>query len=606
LKKNISKYCYRLIVLSLLIFANSQSFSQDADAQLALKYFQNQDYDKAATIYEKLYRETGYKNNRDYYIRCLTELKDYETAETFLKKELKKNKTDFYINIDLGMVYFNTNRFKEATTEFDKVVNVVKNNNNNVQAAAGTFMMYRQFDYAEKVYLAGEKTLNVDFNMELGNLFYSQRDYERMMKAYLDNLENNPQSLTQIQARLQYTFANDIDQSFDSIVETIILERIQESPQNNSFNKLLIWQYTQTGRYKVALTQLIAIDKRTKSNELDILEFGVLLYNNNQYDLAMEAFDYLMQKGKENSIYNSAYIEYLNVLYAKTTAQLAPSKEELIKLESMLAESLNFILRKESYSVVYALANIKAFYLNEYSEAIDLLTKCITERRFLPEQESYIKLLLGDIYFLNSNPWDAILVYAQVEKSDIENPIGHEARFKKAKLAYYTGQFKWAQAQLDVLKSSTSKLIANDAMELSIFITDNYNLDTSEIAMQIFSRADFYIFSKQYNKAFSSLDSLLVLYPTHSLKDDVLFKKATIFEATNNLVKACEFYNEVATDYSFDILADNSLFRYAILQEKLRNFENAKTAYFKLIADYPGSIFTVEARKNLRKISNSN
>lgn len=234
-----------------------------------------------------------------------------------------------------------------------------------------------------------------------------------------------------------------------------------------------------------------------------------------------------------------------------------------------------------------------------------MAVKSIEDNRFITEQTLTLKLLLADIYFLSENTWEAILTYAEVEKAATERPIGHEARFRKAKLAYYTGQFKWAQAQLDVLKASTSKLIANDAMELSMFISDNYNLDTTETTMQIFARADFYIFSKQYERAFAGLDSIVELYPNHGLIDDVLYRKGEIYQAIGNYEKASSYYNQVATTYYYDILGDNALFKYAVCQEKLRHFDTAQEAYLKLIKDYPGSIFTVEARKNLRRLSES-
>ncbi|MDD2633922.1 MAG: tetratricopeptide repeat protein [Bacteroidales bacterium] len=590
----------------MLFVIQLSSFSQNNNAQLALKYYKNEEYDKAAELYHKLYNETGYKNNRDYYLRCLFVLKDYDIAEKFLKKEIRKNKNDYYLQIDLGMVYFNSNKFKDAEVIFNKVIELVKRNKNNVFGAAAKFINYRQYSYAEQTYKTGASYLRTSFNMELGNLFYIQRDYQRMMDYYLEHLKNNPNILSTLQSRLQYVMANDIDGSVETIIETAIFEKIQQEPQNISFNQLLIWHYTQAGKFRVALNQLYAIDKRTKTgSEKDILNFGMMLYENEEFDLALETFDYLMNKGEENYIYNSAYIEYLNVLYVKTSSVLIPDKTELVKLEQMLTEALSMVLRRESYKIIYALVNIKAFYLDKHQEAINLIEKCINEKRFLPEQEQIIKLMLGDIYFLNNNPWDAILVYAQVEKEMLESPIGHEARYRKAKLAYYTGQFKWAQAQLDVLKASTSKLIANDAMELSLFISENFNLDTTETTMQIFARADFYIFSKQYNLAFQSLDSIIQFYPSHSLIDDVLYKKAQIYEATGNYTKASKLYKEVADTYYYDILADNALFKYAIIQEKFKNTELAKEAYFKLIADYPGSIFTVEARQNLRKLTDA-
>jgi len=149
-------------------------------------------------------------------------------AEKFLKKEIKKNANDFYLMIDLGMVYQQTNRFKDAIAEFDKVVEIVKLNRNNINAAAAVFTGYRQYEYAEKVYLEGVKNTNYDYTMELGNLFYVQRDYPKMMSYYLDYLEEYPQNLNVIQSRLQYVMTNDIDQSIDDIVETSVMDRIQK------------------------------------------------------------------------------------------------------------------------------------------------------------------------------------------------------------------------------------------------------------------------------------------------------------------------------------------------------------------------------------------
>ncbi len=362
----------------------------------------------------------------------------------------------------------------------------------------------------------------------------------------------------------------------------------------------------QTKRYKAALNQLIAIDKRKKTDSSDILDFGIIMYENDNYQLAIDAFNHILSKGNKNELYQTANIEYLYALFLKYSSSLEPNIEEFKKLELSLTDALSSTPSYLSYKVIYALVNTKALYLNKYSEAIDLINNSIKNKVFSHEDTQEIKLLLGDIYFLDNNQWDAILTYAQVENTVKESPIGHEARFKKAKLAYYTGEFKWSQAQLDILKASTSKLIANDAMELSNFISENYSVDTTEKSIHIFARADFFVFSKQYEKALICLDSIIDLYPTNSLSDDVLYKKGFIYEATKNYTKAAEFYKKLSTDHSYDILADNALYKYAIIQEKLNNLDEAKEAYFKLISDYPGSIFTVDARKNLRKITDNN
>ena len=107
------------------------------------------------------------------------------------------------------------------------------------------------------------------------------------------------------------------------------------------------------------------------------------------------------------------------------------------------------------------------------------------------------KIQYADILLLSDKIWDALLYYSQVENDFKESPIGHRAKFKRAKIAYYQGDFNWAQAQLDVLKSSTSKLISNDAMDLSLLITDNYNLDTIDKPMIQFAKGDLLCFQKK-------------------------------------------------------------------------------------------------------------
>jgi tetratricopeptide (TPR) repeat protein len=595
-----------ILFISIFLLSGHFILAQHSDAQLALKYYQNKEFDKAAVLYEKLYSDTGFKNHRDYYLRCLDELNDYETAEKFLKKEMRRNRNDFYMMIDLGMVYLRTGRVEVSEEMFEKALELAVVGRNNIIAAANSFQMYRNYKWAEKVYLEGSKKTRENFDYELGNIYFMQRDYEKMMRSYITDLKRSPQRLSIIQNRLQHIMSRDIDQGFDDIIEKELLIEVQKNPQYSVLNQLLIWQFTQVGKFEAALTQLIAIDRRSKTDGIEILEFGNVLKNNAEYELALRAFSYITDQGETHPAYSMAYIQYLNVLFEKNTRKLEPDIREIAELEEMLEEALNIVRRRDAFSVIYALAQIKAFYLSKYQEAIQLLSLEIDNKRLNPADESTAKLLLGDIYMLNDNPWEATLLYAQVEKANPESPIGHEARFKRARLAYYTGEFEWAQAQLQILKGSTSKLIANDALELSVFISDNFNLDTTETTMQMFAQADFYIFTRQYSIALELLQTIQNEYPSHKLIDDILYRKASIYEKTDNLVIAAELYNQIVTDHYFDILADKALFRYALIQEKLNNNELAEEAYFKIITDFPGSVFTVEARNNLRNMRDKN
>ena len=247
-------------------------------------------------------------------------------------------------------------------------------------------------------------------------------------------------------------------------------------------------------------------------------------------------------------------------------------------------------------------AKLKAYHLYETETAIEILEECINLST-KGELQAECKLMLGDIYLINNRDWDAIIQYSQVEKAFQENPIGHEAKFRRARVAYFQGQFDWAQAQLDILKGSTTKLIANNAMQLSLLITDNIGLDTSTQAMQMYSQAELHIYQNKNDESYQLLDSMLSIFPGHALSDEILYKQAEIEFYNKNYTQAAKLYEKVATEFSFDILADDALFKWAeILEENLNNISKAQKIYEKIVMDYSDSIYTVEARKRFRKL----
>ena len=595
-----------LIILTAICMALSlpaMSQGETSNVQLASKYYQNGEYEKALTIYQDLYAQTEYKSYRDMYLSCLTLLKQYDAAEKFLKKETKKKKNDFYLLIDLGMVYYNQNRASESEEQFNKAKELALANESSVSNAANALLVYRQFQHAIDLYEKAQKKFpNKNYGLEIGNIYSIEKNYEQMMSHYLDYLV--VETLSVVESRLSYVLANDSEDKAVTVIEKALIEHAQKKPNSPSLNALTIWLYTQTGRNEMALNQLIAYNKRVQqSNDKEIVEFGNEMSEIGEYDIAKRAFEYLVKRKTRSTLYNEAYIGLLNVSYKKAVSKLNPDINELNELDSTINLALKELAITKAYDIIITSAQLKAFYLNKYNEAIDLINDAIASN-YYKNKNPELKMLLGDIYMLNNNPWDATLLYAQIEKSNSGADITNEARFRKAKLAYYTGQFEWAQAQLDVLKAGTSKLISNDALELSLFITENYDMDTTESTMQTFARADFFTFSKQYTKALQCLDSIEQKYPSHSLIDDVLYRKAQIYELTNDLEKASSLYKEVFTKYGFDVLADNALFRYAEICERQGKKKEAEDSYFKIISDYSGSIYTVESRKRMRALHN--
>jgi len=186
-------------------------------------------------------------------------------------------------------------------------------------------------------------------------------------------------------------------------------------------------------------------------------------------------------------------------------------------------------------------------------------------------------------------------------------PLGHEAKLRNAKASFYIGEFDWAVAQLNILKSATSQFIANDAMYLSLLITDNTIMDTTTQALEMFASADLLFFQNKVDSALSKLDSINALFPTHQLTDDILYKKAEIWSKRGEYEKAAGYLQKVIEGYEQEILGDDALFMLAeIYDYRLKDKMQAMQLYQDLLINHPGSLYTVEARKRYRQLRGDN
>jgi tetratricopeptide (TPR) repeat protein len=191
-------------------------------------------------------------------------------------------------------------------------------------------------------------------------------------------------------------------------------------------------------------------------------------------------------------------------------------------------------------------------------------------------------------------------LYSQVDKDFREDLLGEEARFRNAKLAYYRGDFDWAQGQLTVLKASTAELIANDALYLSILITENLAEDSNYVPLRRFAYADLLLFQNKDKEADALLDSIVTHYPEHPLYDDILLQKAKLAQKHRAYDKALAYLNIIHDKHGKDVLGDDAVFRIADIYERyLQKPEQAKKYYEMLILEYPGSTYIQTARNKL-------
>ncbi len=569
-----------------------------------MQYYRNGEYIKAAEVYKRLYYSNRSQSYFQYYLKSLINIKEYNIAEDLIKEQIKFNKQDLTNRVELGHLYKIQGDESKSKSTYLSAIKKLPNDQFQIIRLANAFIGKREYQYAEQTYLQGKKMLKgaYGFESEMAHLYYYQRDYKKMVGQYLSLLKISDQYLQMVQNRLQNAVYNDIDNSLKGILKEALLNELNQNPEYTTFNELLICLYIQESDFDGAFVQAQALDLRLDEDGHRLIALARIATDNSNFDVAVNSYQYVIEKGKHLEYFFAARNEMLQVMFKRIKLGLDTKEEDFIRLEESYTSGLQEMgTNPETVDMVKNLAHLKAFYLNKTTEAWFLLEDAVNIRGIDRMTKGKLELELADIYLADGKVWDATFAYARIEEYNKNNAVGADAKFRKARLAYYIGNFEWGRSQLDVLKASTSKLIANDAAHLALFIYDNTGWDSVETALEIYARADLLHYQSKDSLALLTLDSVLTKFPNHVLADEVWFLKANIFMELKKHSKAEEAYAKLIELFYDDILADKSLFALANLYENHMNMlPEAQKYYQQLLMDFPGSIYTVEARKRFR------
>ena len=613
------RFKYLFIVLFSIVSVSS-FFSQVStiDFQLAKKYYLDSDYEKAALYYEKIFKESEHRLKiYENYKSTFIELNKFKEAEKLIKTLIKENPNKLKFLVDLGVIYGLVDRSDKKNQVFDKAIEqIIKETSyDNAFDLGLAFEKIGNLEKALEVYLNFESKNLLNpfaFHSKIALIYNKTGQTNKMINTFFEMLDFNNKFLQNVQNGLvnSIDFQNNLKEK--EILRQSIIEKIQANPKKIVNIELLAWFYMLNNDYENAYTQIKALDKKLNKNGSKLLELGNTALNNQDFKVAIKCFDDVDLKSNSLEYKFEAKNKKLFALKSKILYGNQIIQEELEELKanyllilSQLNNSKNVYnnsIRK--YNLLLDLSEIEAFYLGDISSAKQHLNNAILIPRLKEKQKGNAKLKLANILVLEDNIWEASLMYLQIEKQFKDDQLGHLAKFKNAQVYYFSGEYDWCQAQLKVLKASTSKLIANDALELSVLISDNYNMDTSEVAMKLFSYADMLTFQQQFSKANILYDSILKNFKNHSLNDEIIFRKAKIDLKQHNYQKAVEHFKLLIDNYPNSILLDNSLFLIAsIYEEKIKDFDQAKKYFKTILFDHKGSLYAAESRKRFRKLA---
>lgn len=586
----------RFIVFLLFLSISSFSFGQ-SDA-FAKNYFDQGAFDKALPIYEKLHQNNP--NRLDYMISLVAtyqQLENYTQAEDLLKKGIELAKNNPTLKIELGRNYELQKDTLNANLYYKQALNSIEERPNIAHTIATAFGKYNLLEEAVLAYEIGmAANPQLDFNMPLARIYGEQGKLEKMFESYLNSIEKNPGIAITAQRYFENYITENPENEANEIFRKTILKKSQANP-DILYNELLSWLFVQQKQYDRAFVQQKAIFKRTMENQQGLIDLAMITIEEKEYPTAKEVLHFIIENATTDQLRVEAY---QNILLIDTS--IAEKKE----YESIKTKYENLFSLYGKGTLTFGLQidynHFIAFQLEQKELAIENLKNLVKEK-LSRYQEAKAIMKLADVLVFDEKFNEALIHYSQIQNKVKNDPIAQEARFKVARTSYFKGDFIWAQTQLDILKKSTSQLIANDAMELSLLISDNSLEDSTQTALKLYAKADLLELQNRNQEAIDLLDTILKNHKGESMEDEALFKQAQVFEKTKQFNKAIANYLQIIEFHSQDILADNAYFYLAELYNKtLQQPEKAKEFYEQIIFNHQDSIYFVEARKQFRSI----
>lgn len=573
------------------------------DLDLGREYLRTSEFEKAKAVFQKLARDKEqwpavYRP----YLLAMARTKDWAEADKFIKRLVRSDEGNALYRAAAGRVYLMQGKTEEAEKWFKEAVETARKSEEGANRLAVDFYEAGQHDWAVNTYLAARESLRDErrFALPLARLYRLLGKQEAMIEEYLrfGKDENNRDAA---QARMQDELK---DEKAIALLEKTLYKKVQESPNEPYYNDMLIWHLLQQKEFGKAFIQARAMDKRYRLEGQRIVEIGFMAMQNRDFPAAGRVFEYLVKEYPRSANYPvyrrlliNAKEEVVKTTYPVNEADIRILIGEYQKLFGELGRN------QKTLEAMRNTAQLYAFYLDEKDTAVAVLEQAVKLGGTDQEFTDKCKLDLGDVYLLKGEPWEATLLYSQVEKTEKDSPLGYEAKLRNAKLNYFKGDFELAKEMLDILKIATTREIANDALDLSLLIQDNTGLDSNEAPLRAYASTELLLFQNRTREALVRLDSLYQAYGKDPLADEILYLRANTLLKENRPQEALDDLDKIVKNHGQDILGDDAVFLMAkTFQEKMNEKEKAMALYQEILTKYPGSIYGAEARKRFRML----
>lgn len=583
------------LFLHIFLFFSLFCFSQNE--QLAQYYFDKGDFEKAKISFEELLKATP--QNSQYFqktVDCYQQLQQFDFAEKALRERLDKYKQANLL-VELGYNFQLQKNEASAKKQYEEAIERIKKNPNEVYGIANSFERKVLLEYALKSYqTAIGLQQNFNFNYQMALLYGQLGKTEMMISTFLDEAYANPQNSIQIQNQLARFMVEDADESFNETLRKSLITRAQKN-QDVFWNEYLSWYYVQQKEFSKAFIQEKAVYKRNPESLSGIINLAQLTIEEDDTETAKEILGFVLENTKDTELLIQANSYLIEMKISKA------QEKDFAAINTEITALLNqFEISPITLPLQLIQAHFVAFNLKKPEEGKAIIKKAL-EMQLSDYQEAQAKMELADILLFEEKFNQALLYYSQIEENLKNDAVAHQASLKAAKTSYFQGDFVWALKQFKELKSASTQLIANDALEYFLLINDNTVADSTQTALKQFAKGDYLLYQNRNNEAIVQFQAILKSFKGQDIEAVTLLRLGQLYEKQGEYNLALSQYQNIITQQSDGIYIDEALYFSAEIEnKKLQQPEKAKPLYEKIIFNHQDSIYFVDARKEYRQL----
>jgi len=599
-----------IYILFIVLFNSVCLFSQSIEQrqlEMARTYEQSGDFDSASRLYLEL--SNNHPENIRYlesWVKIIKQQNKYTEYLDYLKDFVQKNQ-NFQVYIYLGEAYWLKGMPNEANQAWNTAKNKI-NNQNDFLLLTQSMIDLKQYAKARDLLLEIRKNYKNEnlFVDELSKLYLLLGDNVNAINEILKNLKITG-AIAKVEGRL---YALMLNEEGKEVVQNALENELStnDAIYKVRLMQVLIWYYRTIKNFEKALDYTKELDKITNSNYTEVLRFANQSLADNQYDIAIKAFSYIIDyapTNKSNSIIASAMYGFARTLEQRNLSNNQVSDSEIQEIKKIYQKIIaDYPNSNQEFEGYYRLALISSKYEKDNQKAIVYLKK-INKKYGITPLYFNAQNKLAELYLQNDDFQKSMNIYSDLIKSIPQNMIQNyqeyidNSYFSIAKLFYYQGKFDSTNAYLSMIKLNDNSNLVNDVLEFRSFLRENMNLNK---ALELFAQAEFEELKGDYSKSINLYKEAAKFSEGSGLEEKALLNIAELNFQKQNIEESVIQYNLLLDKFPNSISRDLIYFKIGQSYAAENKYDEAISSLTKILIEFPKSIYYDDARQLIRDL----